>query len=305
MVRTNSSDGTLDFLLDQAARHPLLTAKQEIELGRQIRAWQDHPDGPEQAPERIRRRGERALHKFLLCNLRLAHYVARRYSNRGVDMADLMQAASEGLLVAYKRFKPAMGYRSSSYAVWWAQQACQVLVAQQGNGLRLPTTVSEQLRKVSRVTQLLFEQHGREPTPDEIEVAAGLRKGQLQELRAGGRRADVRSLDAALVEGTGTTTTLLDVVAITNDPAEAMERRELQRLLHQAIATSTALTPQQRVVLQCRYLNLEPPSIARLASQLNMNRETLRRMERQALRILKSVLPPEIRDYQAMLSSNC
>lgn len=282
---------TIDFLLEQAGRRPLLTAQQEIELGRMIRAWQDWDGGPDQAPQAVQRRGRRALQRFLEGNLRLAHYVARRYANRGVPLEDLMQAASEGLLVAYKRFKPQMGYRSSSYAIWWAQQACQQLVAQQGTGLRLPTTVSEQLRKVSRTTAALRQQLGRDPTHGEIEQAAGLRDGQLVELHEGARRADVRSLDAVIGDSNGSTLTLLDVTGVSDDPQNAIEQREQYQLLRELVATSPALTPQQRVLIECRYLSDSPPSIAKLASQLNMNRETLRRMEKQALRILKSALP--------------
>ena len=72
-------------------------------------------------------------------------------------------------------------------------------------------------------------------------------------------------------------------------------------MLHTLINTSPAFTPQQRVVLQCRYLVEKPPPIARLASELNMNRETLRRLERAALQLLRSLLPPEIEAYRALL----
>ena len=295
---------TIDYLLEQAGRHPLLTPQQEIELGRQIRAWQDHEGGPDAAPPLVQRRGRRALDKFLSCNLRLAHYVARRYANRGVAMEDLFQAAAEGLLAAYKRFKPALGYRSSSYAVWWAQQACQVIVAQQGNGLRLPTTVSEQLRKISHVTNLLSIQLGREPTTEEIEQAAGLRDGQLLELREGGRRAHVLSLDVELKEFSSScqgSATLMDYAATDSNPVAALERQELRQLIRELVDTSGALAPQQRVLIQCRYLSDNPPSIARLASELHMNRETLRRAEKAALRVLRGQLPAEIADCPVTL----
>ncbi len=292
---------TIEHLLEAANRYPLLTPLQEIELGRQIRAWQDHPGGPDQAPRLTQKRGQRALEKFLLCNLRLAHFIARRYQNRGVPMEDLMQAASEGLLSAYKRFDPAKGCRSSSYACWWAQQACQVIVAQQGNGLRLPTTVSEQLRKATRVTQILTARLNREPTDEELEDAMDLKPGGLNELRANGRRADVRSFDARL-KGDDGDTTLIDVTQGGEDPSAALERREISALLADLVNHSEALSPQQRHLLRCRYLQTDkPPSIARLASQLNMNRETLRRMERAALDILKALLPETTPDYLLQL----
>lgn len=291
-----------DFLLEAAGRFPLLTAEQEIELGRAIRAWQDHDGGPDAAPKAIQRRGRRALDRFTLCNLRLAHYVARRYTGRGVPLEDLMQAAAEGLMQAYKRFDPSLGYRSSSYAVWWAQQACQVLVAQQGNGLKLPTTVSEKLRKLARISQKLIGELGRLPSSQELEQAAGLNAGQLSDLQAARRRADVRSLNGSLEGGSGSgRQTLLDVVEGGVDPSDAIEREEIQALLHTLITSAPELTPQQRVLLQCRYLSEKPPSIARLASELHMNRETCRRMERAALATLKALLPPEIAAYRTLL----
>jgi len=292
---------TIEHLLEAASRYPLLTASQEIELGRQIRAWQDFPGGPDAAPPMVQKRGRRALEKFLLCNLRLAHFISRRYQNRGVPMEDLMQCASEGLLQAYKRFDPSKGYRSSSYACWWAQQACQIVVAQQGNGLRLPTTVSEQLRKATRVAQILTTRLNREPTDAELEEALELKPGGLSELRANGRRADVRSLDAQLRdEGTGHT--LLDITQGDEDPSATLERQEIQTLLSDLVENSPALSPQQRFLLRCRYFHQgKPPSIARLASQLNMNRETLRRMERSALEILKGLLPETTLAYRSLL----
>lgn len=293
----------LEHILETANRYPLLTAAQEIELGRQIRAWQDHPEGPDNAPRLVQRRGRRALEKFLLCNLRLAHYIARRYKDRGVPMEDLIQAAAEGLLQAYKRFDPAKGYKSSSYACWWAQQACQVIVAQQGNGLRLPTSISEQLRKATRLTQQLSAQLGREPTDAELEAAMDLKPGGLSDLRASGRKADVLSLDyQARASENDTRGTLLDTTPGGDDPASDLERLEVQRMLADLLEHTSALTPQQRHLLRCRFMSTEkPPSLARLASQLNMNRETLRRMERSALEALRGLLPASIGDYRALL----
>jgi RNA polymerase sigma factor (sigma-70 family) len=293
---------TIDHLLEAAARYPLLTAAQEIELGRQIRAWQDWEDGPDAAPPRIRRRGERALEKFLLCNLRLAHYIARRYQNRGVPMEDLMQAATEGLHAAYKRFEPAKGYRSSSYACWWAQQACQVIVAQQGNGIRLPTTASEQMRKLARLTRTLTEQLRRAPTELELEAAMELKPGGLTQLRQLLRRADVISLDqAAKAPLNPDKGSLIDLVKGNDDPAAALEQEEIRTVLSDLVQTSPSLNPQQRYLLQCRYFTEKPPTIARLASQLNMNRETLRRMEKQALEVLRGLLGEKTWAYRDVL----
>lgn len=279
-----------DFLSRAAARYPLLRPDEEIELGRAIRAWQDHPDGPDLAPVAIQKRGRRAQDRFLLCNLRLAHYIARRFHNRGVPMEDLVQSATEGLLQAVRRFDPTTGNRFSSYAVWWAQQACQIAVATQGGAMRLPTTVSEALRRVSRAATRLRGELNRTPTDSEIEAAANLKPGQLRTLRAAARAADTRSLHDYARSGSGSQgdATWLDLLADEQHHATALEQRDLHRALRRLVDTSPSLNPQQREVLRCRYLTPNPMTLVQIASRLNINRESCRRLERSALAVLKS-----------------
>lgn len=275
-----------DALLSVANRYPLLNAQQEIELGRLIRAWQDWEGGPDAAPKAVQRRGRRALDRFVTCNLRLAHYIARRFRGRGVPLEDLMQQATEGLITAYKRFKPSYGYRSSTYATWYAMQACQNAVAQQGGGLRLPTAVHEQLRKVSRITAELTAELGRSPIEAEIEDAAGLPPGRLAGLQANARLGDCCSLDALVKEDSAAS--LMDWLADPVNPTNDLERVDQQRLARRLVEQGLLpLQPHETYLLQCRYLSPDPPSLARLAGQLNMSRETLRRAERRALAALR------------------
>jgi len=280
-----------DFLSRTAARYPLLRPDEEIELGRAIRAWQDHPGGPEVAPIGVQRRGRRAQDRFLLCNLRLAHYIAKRFNNRGVPMEDLVQSATEGLLQAVRRFDPTNGCRFSSYAVWWAQQACQIAVATQGGALKLPTTVSEALRRVARATARLRGELNRPPSDAEIEAAANLKPGQLRTLRAAARAADTRSLNDHARQRDGASSgdaTWMDLLADERQHATALEQRDLGRSLRRLIETTPTLDPQQREVLRCRYLTPTPMSHVQIASRLNINRDSCRRLERSALAVLKA-----------------
>lgn len=295
---------SLDPLLQAAGRFPLLTPTLEIELGRQIRAWQGHPDGPDGAPADVQRRGRRALNKFISCNLRLAHYVARRFRNRGLPMEDLMQAATEGLLTAAQRFEPRMGYRFSSYGVWYALQSCQTAVAHQAGAIRLPTAVSEAIRKVERTREQLRISLGRDPSREELEEAAKLRPGQLDDLKLADRMSQARSLDAPINSGDGDgRSTRLDFTCASDCPQAAVARAEFRELIAELIHHHPDLNPQQRYLLQCRYLNDGPtPTLARMAAALYMNRETLRRQEKQALDLLRSALPAQVEDYRALLS---
>lgn len=289
------SEPALDHLLASAARRPLLTPTQEIELGRLIRAWQDWPDGPDSAPPDVIKRGRRALDRFLTANIRLAYFCARKYEGRGVPLADLTQAALIGLRTAYLRFQPELGNKSSSYAIWYGRQACQLAVAREAGSIRLPVGVTETLRKVTRVTHRLHAENGRLPTLEEVAQEAGMGVAELRQLKADCRAVSPISLDdtnlychSANQRTTGRG--LIDLVALSgaDDPQEAVIRDNLAVTLREAIATHPELTPQQRYILQCRYLGDDkPPSLPSLASKLNLKRETVRAMERQALRILK------------------
>ena len=110
------------YWLNNAGRQPLLTAAEEIHLGAAVRAWQDHPDGPADAPAGIRRRGLKARDRFVLANLRLVAHVAGRRGG-AAPLEDRFQAGVLGLLRGAERFDPARGYKFSTYAYWWILQA--------------------------------------------------------------------------------------------------------------------------------------------------------------------------------------
>ena len=283
----------VDHLRRAAARYPLLTAADEIELGRRIRAWQDWPEGPDLAPVAVQRRGRRALERFTVCNMRLAHKVAARFKGRGVPMEDLVQAATMGLHQAYLRFKPQYGYRSSSYAIWFAQQACQVAVGRMANTIVLPATVSEQIRRIHRATIRLTGEINRPPTEAEIAAAAGLSVKDLRSVQRAAAIASTRSLDAPLKSQDGTTS-LMSTVASNEDPELELLRSEMTRAVRRLLACCPGLTPQQRYLLRCRFLITPAPSIPKLASQLHVSRQLLRELEHDALQILSARAPESI-----------
>jgi RNA polymerase sigma factor (sigma-70 family) len=244
----------------------------------------------------VQRRGRRALERFTVCNMRLAHKVAARFRNRGVPLEDLVQAATLGLHQAYLRFKPQYGYRSSSYAIWFAQQACQVAVGRQASTIVLPATISEQIRRIHRAGIRLAGELNRPPTEAEIADGAGLTVKELRAVQRAAQVASTRSLDAPIPAGDGAVS-LMALIATEGNPEEDLHRRERRRALLRHLATCPGLTPQQRYILQCRYLMTPAPSIPRLASQLQMSRQLLRDLEAEALRILRARSPIEIQDW--------
>lgn len=117
----------LSSWLQAAGRVPLLTPAEELHLGAMVRAWQDWPDGPDQAPTGVRRRGLRARDRMVAANLRLVVSVAKKYGRaverRRLSMLDALQEGSVGLVRAAELFEPAKGYKFSTYAYWWIRQA--------------------------------------------------------------------------------------------------------------------------------------------------------------------------------------
>src|SRR5687768_279585 len=147
-----STDESLGAYLREISRIPLLTAMQEIELGRRVR------QGDEEAASAMTR-----------ANLRLVVSVANRYSKSGVPLTALIQEGSQGLMRAVRKFEPERGNRFSTYATWWIRQAINRGIANQSRVIRLPAYMAE---RVARVQRTAAERH-------EVEADAQALSNQL------------------------------------------------------------------------------------------------------------------------------
>jgi RNA polymerase primary sigma factor len=171
--------------LAAAGRVVMLTPEEEIHLGGLVRAWQDHPDGPDKAPRRVIRAGLRARDRFVCGNLRLvAHLVQLKWPHLGphvvdTDMPDLLQAGAVGLTRAAERFDPARGYKFSTYAYWWIRQAINRYVDGFGSTIRRPSTHIELMRRLLHAQPQLTQMLGRQPTRAELAEDLGISADEL------------------------------------------------------------------------------------------------------------------------------
>jgi RNA polymerase sigma factor (sigma-70 family) len=110
--------------LNSCGRHPLLTPAEELHLGAMVRSWQDHPDGPANAPAGIRRRGLKARDRMVTANLRLVAHVVTKRAGYGPP-EDRFQVGAIGLMRAAEKFNPERGYKFSTFAYWWIRQSLQ------------------------------------------------------------------------------------------------------------------------------------------------------------------------------------
>jgi RNA polymerase primary sigma factor len=117
---------------------------------------------------------EQARDELIRSNLRLVVSIAKKCANRGVPFLDLIQEGNIGLMRAVEKFEYRRGYKFSTYATWWIRQAVSRVIADQSRTVRVPVHMNEIIQKITRAQTALVQEHGREPTPEEISVELGL-----------------------------------------------------------------------------------------------------------------------------------
>ena len=281
-----ASTDCFGWMLDGIGRVALLTPAEEVSLGRQIRAWQDHPEGPENAPKSIRRQGLRARSRMVKANLRLVVHLAKKLRLRGLALEDLVQEGSIGLQRAAEKYDPATGYRFSTYAYWWIRQALQRALLMQTPTVRLPFRVSERLGRLHSTGHRLTQELGRSPSRGELAEALGESESQLLELERAQRLSRGCSLDSPIA-GEAENGSLVDLLEdARTSPMEELEhcfeQEQLQQLVDQA-----GLNEREMMVLEQRHGKEAQMPLQQLADHFGISRERTRQLEQNALRKLR------------------
>ena len=223
---------------------------------------------------------EDAIRRMVSSNLRLVVSVAREYAGRGVPLLDLIQEGSIGLIAAAKKFDYTRDTRFSTYATKWIRQRMGLCLHEHSGVIRVPAYTAERLKKLTAETAAFRAEEGRNPTAAELSERTGWTAEKVEELLS--LAPEVTSLDIPVGErGEDTIGSLLPGDESLQPQAELI-RRELKELLDSLMAE---LSDRQRTVLRLRFGMDDglSRSQAEVAKELDISRERVRQIERQAM----------------------
>ena len=227
----NEVDLVRSYLRD-IGRVPLLTHEQEITLGRQVQELMQVErleleildltgEKPSlevignkldltipQVKKRLRA-GQRAKERMVAANLRLVVSVAKKYTKRNMELLDLIQEGTIGLVRGVEKFDPARGYKFSTYAYWWIRQGITRAIAEKSRAIRLPIHITEMLNKLKKGQRELSQEMSRTPTVSELAKYVELPEDDVKDLMC--KAGQPVSLETKV--GDGEDTVLLDLLA--------------------------------------------------------------------------------------------
>ncbi len=254
--------------LREISRFPLLTAQQEIELGRRI------AEGDQEA--------ERQL---IEANLRLVVSMAKRYANTGVPLLDLIQEGNIGLMRAAKKFDYRKGFRFSTYASWWIRQGISRYVGESSRTIHIPTHVVEVVNKVKRIMAYLAQEFGITEISDELVKEIGLTRERINELLM--ITEQCASLDAPLPYD-NENMTIAELIEDRNSstPVDRLSRAELRESIKEALERLSS--PRTRAIIEMRF-DLEEDTtrtLEEVSQKFGVTKERIRQIESGGLREL-------------------
>jgi RNA polymerase primary sigma factor len=287
-------DDMVKLYMTDAARVPLLTAEEEVELARRIelcRLAQAELAQGEVGPERetqLRRRvevGRKAREHLIRANARLVISVAKKYIGRGLPFLDLIQEGNIGLMRGIRNFDYRRGFKFSTYATWWIRQAITRALADQGRTIRLPVYMSDAVNRMLREQSRLHQELGRQPSSEELAETLDLPVEKVVQM------LKVVKQPISLQTPVGEDEDDVFGDLIEDQGAPNPEETVSEAMMNQDLMSRLDVLPaRERQVLELRFGlgNVEPKTLNEVGQVLGITRERARQLEAQALDRLRN-----------------
>jgi RNA polymerase primary sigma factor len=264
--------------LREIGRVPLLTSEQEVALAKRIE------EGDKAAKDAMTE-----------ANLRLVVSIAKKYIGRGLDLLDLIQEGSSGLLRAVEKFDYRKGYKFSTYATWWIRQAITRAIADQARVIRIPVHMVETINKLIRTQRRLVQELGREPVAAEIAAEMDMDEDKVNHILK--IKQDIVSLEAPVGEEDDST---LGEFIQDEDSVTPEDAATYQLLKEHVDRVLGLLTPREQKILRMRF-GLEDGrshTLEEVGQEFGVTRERIRQIEAKALaKLRKHRESKKLKDY--------
>jgi RNA polymerase nonessential primary-like sigma factor len=258
---------SVQLYLNEIGSTPLLTAAEEILVARASLAGD-----------------EAARHRMINSNLRLVVMIAKRYTNRGLPLLDLIEEGNLGLMRAVDKFDPERGFRFSTYATWWIRQSIERALMNQGRTIRLPIHIQKDINTIVRCTRELRSSLRREPSTSEIANVLDRDPGEVSKLLKLSEK--ITSVDNQLSDDTERS--LVDTVSslVEDNPLSLVDDEKVEGCLEEWLDD---LPDRQREILARRFglMGYEASTLQAVGEEVGLTRERVRQIQIDALARLK------------------
>jgi len=241
--------------------------------------------------DQIAQGDDKARARMIESNLRLVVKIAKRYTNKGLPLLDLIEEGNMGLIKAVERFKADKGCRFSTYATWWIRQSIERALVNQSRTIRLPVHVAEQVSRMFKVTREILYRKSEEPTAQDIAALMGVEQADVERLQQLIRKT--YSIEHPL--GEEGNYTLIDTIEDphTPSPSELLENIDRYEYVEKWLKS---LKKKEAEILQYRFgLNdYEPETLDTIGRRYGVTRERIRQIEAKSLDKLRKIMQEEL-----------